>query len=165
MVNHHLAKVYGQAEVGAPPMSVPHIDTRIIDGKRVVLFGPIRHLLDPFPEERFAVGSAGLDEYLKYFANAQRRLDNFDLVKYLISQVMQKDKDRLAALCEYYPEARKEDWRLWQAGQRVQIIKRDAKKGGVLRLAPKWSAMMKAPSRRFSARHRGPPPRRLSCCS
>lgn len=47
---------------------------------------------------------------------------------------MQKDKDRLAALCEYYPEARKEDWRLWQAGQRVQIIKRDAKKGGVLRL-------------------------------
>lgn len=61
-------------------------------------------------------------------------LDNFDLVKYLISQVLQKDKDRHAALCEYYPEARKEDWRLWQAGQRVQIIKRDEKKGGVLRL-------------------------------
>lgn len=68
---------------------------------------------------------------------------------------MQKDKDRLAALCEYYPEARKEDWRLWQAGQRVQIIKRDAKKGGYCARAPKWSAMMKAPSRRFSARRRG----------
>ena len=67
---------------------------------------------------------------------------------------MQKDKDRLAALCEYYPEARKEDWRLWQAGQRVQIIKRDAKGRGTAP-APKWSAMMKAPSRRFSARRRG----------
>ncbi len=95
VVNHHLAKVYGQAEVGAPPMSVPHIDTRIIDGKRVVLFGPFATFSTRFPEERFAVGSAGLDEYLKYFANAQRRPGQLpDLVKYLISQVMQKDKDR-----------------------------------------------------------------------
>jgi malate dehydrogenase (quinone) len=60
-------------------------------------------------------------------------LDNFDLVKYLISQVMQKDKDRLAAV-RILSGSAEEDWRLWQAGQRVQIIKRDAKKGGVLRL-------------------------------
>uniref|UniRef100_UPI002635D397 malate:quinone oxidoreductase n=1 Tax=uncultured Pluralibacter sp. TaxID=1490864 RepID=UPI002635D397 len=61
-------------------------------------------------------------------------LDNFDLVKYLVGQVLQTDKERLAALREYYPQAKKEDWRLWQAGQRVQIIKRDPIKGGVLRL-------------------------------
>lgn len=60
-------------------------------------------------------------------------LDNFDLVKYLVSQVMLSEEDRFEALKEYYPQA-KEDWRLWQAGQRVQIIKRDAEKGGVLRL-------------------------------
>ncbi|VEC79080.1 Malate:quinone oxidoreductase [Raoultella ornithinolytica] len=61
-------------------------------------------------------------------------LDNFDLVKYLISQVMLNDDDRFAALKEYYPDARKEDWKLIQAGQRVQIIKKDADKGGVLKL-------------------------------
>ncbi len=61
-------------------------------------------------------------------------LDNFDLVKYLVSQVMLSEEDCFEALKEYYPQAKKEDWRLWQAGQRVQIIKRDADKGGVLRL-------------------------------
>ena len=61
-------------------------------------------------------------------------LDNFDLVKYLIGQVMLSDDDRFAALKEYYPNARKEDWTLIQAGQRVQIIKKDADKGGVLKL-------------------------------
>ncbi len=61
-------------------------------------------------------------------------LDNFDLVKYLVSQVMLSDDDRFAALKEYYPDARKEDWKLIQAGQRVQIIKKDAEKGGVLKL-------------------------------
>ncbi len=61
-------------------------------------------------------------------------LDNFDLVKYLVSQVMLSEEDRFEALKEYYPQAKKEDWRLWQAWQRVQIIKRDAAKGGVMRL-------------------------------
>ena len=61
-------------------------------------------------------------------------LDNFDLVKYLIGQVMLSDDDRFAALKEYYPNARKEDWKLIQAGQRVQIIKKDPEKGGVLKL-------------------------------
>ncbi|STT04687.1 malate:quinone oxidoreductase [Klebsiella michiganensis] len=115
VVTHHLAKVYGQAEVGAPPMSVPHIDTRIIDRQTRGAVWAVRDLLNPLPEKRFALGSAGLHQYVEYHADAQRRLDNFDLVKYLISQVLQKDKDRHAALCEYYPEARKEDWRLWQA--------------------------------------------------
>ncbi|WP_243690486.1 malate:quinone oxidoreductase, partial [Cronobacter sakazakii] len=61
-------------------------------------------------------------------------LDNFDLVKYLIGQVMLSDEDRFEALKEYYPTARKEDWKLIQAGQRVQIIKKDPEKGGVLKL-------------------------------
>lgn len=134
VVNHHLAKVYGQASVGAPPMSVPHIDTRIIDGKRVVLFGPFATFSTRF------LKNGSLWDLLSSTNRANIRpmlsvgLDNFDLVKYLIGQVMQNDKDRLAALQEYYPLAKKSDWRLWQAGQRVQIIKRDAQKGGVLRL-------------------------------
>ena len=134
VVNHHLAKVYGQAEVGAPPMSVPHIDTRIIDGKRVVLFGPFATFSTRFLKNGSLWDLLASTNTSNILPMLNVGLDNFDLVKYLISQVMQKDKDRLAALCEYYPEARKEDWRLWQAGQRVQIIKKDAEKGGVLKL-------------------------------
>ena len=134
VTRQHLEKVYGQASVGAPPMSVPHIDARFIDGKRVVLFGPFATFSTKFLKEGSFFDLLSTTTTSNVLPMTHVGLDNFDLVKYLISQVMQKDKDRLAALCEYYPEARKEDWRLWQAGQRVQIIKRDAKKGGVLRL-------------------------------
>ncbi|MCI1030644.1 malate dehydrogenase (quinone) [Raoultella sp. BIGb0149] len=133
VVNHHLAKVYGQAEVGAPPMSVPHIDTRIIDGKRVVLFGPFATFSTRFLKNGSLWDLLASTNTSNILPMLNVGLDNFDLVKYLISQVMQKDKDRHEALREYYPEANKGDWRLWQAGQRVQIIKRNGKKG-VLRL-------------------------------
>ena len=133
VVNHHLAKVYGQAEVGAPPMSVPHIDTRIIDGKRVVLFGPFATFSTRFLKNGSLWDLLASTNTSNILPMLNVGLDNFDLVKYLISQVMQKDNDRHEALREYYPQANKEDWRLWQAGQRVQIIKRNGKKG-VLRL-------------------------------
>jgi len=112
VVTHHLAKVYGQAEVGAPPMSVPHIDTRIIDGKRVVLFGPFATFSTRFLKNGSLWDLLASTNTSNIMPMLNVGLDNFDLVKYLISQVLQKDKDRHAALCEYYPEARKEDWRL-----------------------------------------------------
>lgn len=134
VVNRHLAKVYGQASVGAPPMSVPHIDTRMLDGKRVVLFGPFATFSTKFLKNGslWDLLSATTTSNVKPMMDVG--LDNFDLVKYLISQVMLSDEERFEALKEYYPQAKKEDWRLWQAGQRVQIIKRDPKEGGVLRL-------------------------------
>ncbi|MFJ3455610.1 malate dehydrogenase (quinone) [Scandinavium goeteborgense] len=134
VVNHHLAKVYGQASVGAPPMSVPHIDTRIIDGKRAVLFGPFATFSTKFLKNGSLWDLLGSTNKSNIMPMINVGLDNFSLVKYLVGQVMQNDKDRLAALQEYYPLAKKNDWRLWQAGQRVQIIKRDEDKGGVLRL-------------------------------
>lgn len=134
VVNHHLAKVYGQASVGAPPMSVPHIDTRVIDGKRVILFGPFATFSTRFLKNGSLWDLLASINKSNIMPMINVGMDNFDLVKYLVSQVLQKDKDRHAALREYYPMAQKGDWRLWQAGQRVQIIKRDAQKGGVLRL-------------------------------
>ncbi|BBT70269.1 MULTISPECIES: malate dehydrogenase (quinone) [Enterobacteriaceae] len=134
VVNHHLAKVYGQADVGAPPMSVPHIDTRIIDGKRVVLFGPFATFSTRFLKNGSLWDLLASTNKSNILPMLNVGLDNFDLVKYLVSQVLQKDKDRHVALRAYYPMAKKQDWRLWQAGQRVQIIKRDARIGGVLRL-------------------------------
>ncbi|MEO3991029.1 malate dehydrogenase (quinone) [Pseudocitrobacter cyperus] len=134
VVGHHLAKVYGQADVGAPPMSVPHIDTRVIDGKRVILFGPFATFSTRFLKNGSLWDLLASINKSNIMPMINVGMDNFDLVKYLVSQVLQKDKDRHAALREYYPMAQKGDWRLWQAGQRVQIIKRDAEKGGVLRL-------------------------------
>ncbi|MDM3291453.1 malate dehydrogenase (quinone) [Citrobacter sp. Ce105] len=134
VVNRHLAKVYGQASVGAPPMSVPHIDTRILDGKRVVLFGPFATFSTKFLKNGSLWDLLSSTTTSNFMPMVNVGLDNFDLVKYLVSQVMLSDDDRFAALQEYYPQAKKEDWRLWQAGQRVQIIKSDAEKGDVLRL-------------------------------
>ncbi|HAU5638858.1 malate dehydrogenase (quinone) [Citrobacter amalonaticus] len=134
VVNRHLAKVYGQASVGAPPMSVPHIDTRILDGKRVVLFGPFATFSTKFLKNGSLWDLLSSTTPSNFMPMVNVGMDNFDLVKYLISQVMLSDDDRFDALKEYYPQAKKADWRLWQAGQRVQIIKRDADKGGVLRL-------------------------------
>ncbi|QAR45563.1 malate dehydrogenase (quinone) [Kosakonia cowanii] len=134
VVNHHLAKVYGQATVGAPPMSVPHIDTRIIDGKRVLLFGPFATFSTRFLKNGSLWDLLRSTNSSNILPMLTVGMTNFSLVKYLVNQVLQNEDDRFDALLEYYPLAQKEDWRLWQAGQRVQIIKREAGKGGVLRL-------------------------------
>ena len=130
----HLEKVYGQASVGAPPMSVPHLDARYLDGKRVVLFGPFATFSTKFLKNGSFFDLLSTTTTNNVLPMTHVGLDNSDLVKYLVSQVMLSDDDRFAALKEYYPDARKEDWKLIQAGQRVQIIKKDAEKGGVLKL-------------------------------
>ena len=134
ITKEHLQKVYGQASVGAPPMSVPHIDARFIDGKRVVLFGPFATFSTKFLKNGSFFDLLSTTTTSNVMPMTHVGLDNFDLVKYLISQVMLSDDDRFAALKEYYPQARKEDWKLIQAGQRVQIIRKDEDKGGVLKL-------------------------------
>lgn len=134
ITKEHLQKVYGQASVGAPPMSVPHIDARFIDGKRVVLFGPFATFSTKFLKNGSFFDLLSTTTTHNVMPMTHVGLDNFDLVKYLISQVMLSDEDRFAALKEYYPQARREDWKLIQAGQRVQIIRKDEDKGGVLKL-------------------------------
>lgn len=134
VVKRHLAKVYGKASVGAPPMSVPHLDTRVLDGKQVLLFGPFATFSTKYLKNGSLWDMFGSITTSNLMPMMHVGLDNFDLVKYLISQVMLTDDDRFAALKEYFPEAKQEDWHLVIAGQRVQIIKKDAEKGGVLRL-------------------------------
>ena len=134
IADRHLAKVYGQASVGAPPMSVPHLDTRYLDGKRVVLFGPFATFSTKFLKNGSLFDLLSTTTTHNVMPMTHVGMDNFDLVKYLIGQVMLSDDDRFASLKEYYPDAKKEDWKLIQAGQRVQIIKKDADKGGVLKL-------------------------------
>src|SRR5450830_804884 len=134
IAERHLAKAYGKASVGAPPMSVPHLDTRVLDGKRVILFGPFATFSTKFLKEgsHFDLFSSMTTHNI--WPMMQVGVEQYPLVEYLAGQLMLSDDDRFNALKEYFPDAKKEDWRLWQAGQRVQIIKRDDKKGGELRL-------------------------------
>ncbi len=132
VVKQHQAKVYSQAEVGAPPMSVPHLDTRVVDGKTSLLFGPYAGFTTKFLKYGsfldlpLSVRPSNIGPML-----AVAR-DNFDLTRYLIKEVLQSPEQRLDALRKFYPNLNPADWRLEIAGQRVQIIKKDAKKGGIL---------------------------------
>ncbi|WP_313515075.1 malate dehydrogenase (quinone) [Pseudomonas sp.] len=130
----HLAKAYGIASTGAPPMSVPHLDTRVLDGKRVILFGPFATFSTKFLKNGSLLDLFSSMTTHNVWPMTRVGIDQYPLVEYLAGQLMQSDDDRFAALQTYFPHAKKEDWRLWQAGQRVQIIKRDADKGGVLKL-------------------------------
>ena len=132
IIAEHNVKVYGQAPVGSPPMSVPHLDTRIIKGKKELLFGPYAGFTTKFLKH----GSL-LDLLLSFrFANIRPMiaagLHNIPLTRYLIQQVIQSDEDRLDALKEFVPSAKLEDWILETAGQRVQVIKKDEEEGGIL---------------------------------
>jgi malate dehydrogenase (quinone) len=132
IVDRHNAKVYGKAAVGAPPMSVPHLDTRVIDGKRSLLFGPYAGFSTKFLKHGSLLDLAESVKPDNLFPLLSAGKDNVDLTRYLIGQVLQSPKDRLAVLKEFVPTAKKQNWRLEVAGQRVQIIKKDPERGGVL---------------------------------
>lgn len=132
VVKHHQAKVYSQAAVGSPPMSVPHLDTRVVDGKTSLLFGPYAGFTTRFLKHGSLMDlplSVRMGNIGPMLAVAR---DNMDLTRYLVKEVRQSMEQRLESLRKFYPQAKAEDWRLEVAGQRVQIIKKDAKKGGVL---------------------------------
>ena len=132
VIARHQAKVYGKPAVGAPPMSMPHLDTRQINGQQELLFGPYAGFSTKFLKkgsytDLFRSIELGNIRPLLY-AGAR----NLGLTRYLIGQVLQSPAERTAALREYYPGADPADWQLEAAGQRVQVIKKDARRGGVL---------------------------------
>ncbi|MEJ7173979.1 malate:quinone oxidoreductase [Staphylococcus caprae] len=132
VIQRHYAKVYGKAEVGAPPMSVPHLDTRFVNGERSLLFGPFAGFSPKFlktgsyldliksvkPNNIVTMLSAGVKE--------------FNLTKYLVSQLMLSNEERVDDLRVFLPEAKDEDWEVITAGQRVQVIKDTDKSKGNL---------------------------------
>ncbi len=129
VIEQHHAKVYGKAKVGAPPMSVPHLDTRYIDNKKSLLFGPFAGFSPKFLKTGSMfdlLGSVKPDNVLTMLAAGAK---NVPLTKYLIQQVMLSKEQRMEELREFIPNAKSEDWDIVVAGQRVQVIK-DTPTGG-----------------------------------
>ncbi|OFS19840.1 malate dehydrogenase (quinone) [Corynebacterium sp. HMSC04H06] len=123
LIKQHQAKVYGKASVGAPPMSVPHLDTRVIDGEKGLLFGPYGGWTPKFLKKGSNLDlfkSIRPDNIPSYLGVAAQE---FGLTKYLVQEVMKDFDDRMKSLREYVPSADLNDWETIVAGQRVQVIK------------------------------------------
>jgi len=132
VIARHEAKVYGKAPVGAPPMSVPHLDTRVIEGRKGLLFGPFAGFTTKYLKNGSLLDFPLAIQPNNFIPMTAAAFQNIPLTGYLIGQVLQSQKARINALREFVPTAKNEDWKLMVAGQRVQIVKKDAKKGGVL---------------------------------
>jgi malate dehydrogenase (quinone) len=132
LIERHFAKVYGKAASGAPPMSVPHLDTRLVDGKKGLLFGPFAGFTTKYLKNGSLFDFPGAIKPDNLVPMTAAAFQNIDLTRYLIGQVLQSPQDRLNALKQFMPAAKMADWKLEIAGQRVQVIRKDPKRGGVL---------------------------------
>lgn len=132
VVERHHSKVYGKAPIGAPPMSVPHLDTRIINGEPALLFGPFAGFTTRFLKQGSVFDLFGSVKPTNLRPMLSVSKSNMDLTRYLIGEVFQSHGDRMAALRNFFPDAQEENWKLQMAGQRVQIIKQTASGGGKL---------------------------------
>lgn len=132
VIAKHQAKVYGKAKVGAPPMSVPHLDTRYIDGEPALLFGPYAGFSTKFLKRGSLLDMFASIRPHNIIPMLQVGLKQFSLEKYLISELLASREQQIATLREYFPAADADDWEMIVAGQRVQIMKKDPKQGGVL---------------------------------
>lgn len=132
IIQHHHSKVYGKAALGAPPMSVPHLDTRVINGKNTLLFGPYAGFTTKFLKH-----GSFLDLFKSIkLSNLKAMLGagfyNIGLTRYLMGEALQSHSARMATLRQFYPQAVANDWHLSHAGKRVQVIKKCDEKGGKL---------------------------------
>jgi malate dehydrogenase (quinone) len=132
VVAKHAAKVYGKAAVGSPPMSVPHLDLRVVDGSGSLMFGPYAGFSPRYLKTGSLVDLLASIRWHNLIPMIAAGLGNLGLVRYLVGQLLASSETKFDELKRFYPDARPEDWYKIIAGQRVQVIKKDKKKLGVL---------------------------------
>jgi malate dehydrogenase (quinone) len=132
LVAKHKAKVYSQASVGAPPMSVPHLDTRVVDGETSLLFGPFATFSPKFLKNGSMLDLVAQVRPGNLWPMMKVAIDNPSLITYLVGELLKNHKKKVESLRTFMPTAKDEDWELLNAGQRAQVMKKDPKKGGVL---------------------------------
>lgn len=132
IVRHHQAKVYGKAAVGAPPMSVPHLDTRVIDGKKSLLFGPYAGFSPNYLKSGSWLDLPRSIRVHNILPMIRVGLNERSLVSYLLKELMASPEKQLELLRQYMPTAQSKHWRMITAGQRVQAIKKHPATGGQL---------------------------------
>lgn len=132
LVAQHRAKVYSQASVGAPPMSVPHLDTRVVDGETSLLFGPFATFSPKFLKRGSVFDIIAQVRPGNLWPMLKVAIDNPSLIRYLVGELLKNKKRKVDSLRTFMPTAKDEDWMLLNAGQRAQVMKKDPKKGGVL---------------------------------
>ncbi|MCD8879469.1 L-lactate dehydrogenase (quinone) [Staphylococcus kloosii] len=129
VIKEHDAKVYGKEPPGTPPMTVPHLDTRYIDGERTLLFGPFASV-----GPKFLKNGSNLDLFksvkpYNITTLLAAAVKNLPLIKYSFDQILMTKEGCMNHLRTFYPEARDKDWQLYTAGKRVQVIKDTEKEG------------------------------------
>jgi malate dehydrogenase (quinone) len=132
IVAQHKAKVYSQASVGAPPKSVPHLDTRVVDGEASLLFGPFATFSPKFLKNGSPLDLVTQVRPGNLIPMLKVGWDNPGLIKYLVGELLKNHSKKVDSLRTFMPTAKDEDWELIQAGQRAQVMKKDPEKGGVL---------------------------------
>ena len=132
LIAQHRAKVYSQASVGAPPMSVPHLDTRVVDGEASLMFGPFATFSPKFLKNGSVFDLVTQIRPGNLLPMLKVAVDNPGLLKYLIAELLKNHARKMDSLREFVPTAKDEDWQLLNAGQRAQVMKKDPKKIGVL---------------------------------
>ncbi|KQZ22737.1 malate:quinone oxidoreductase [Microbacterium sp. Root553] len=132
IVAQHKAKVYSQASVGAPPMSVPHLDTRVVDGEASLMFGPFATFSPKFLKNGSMLDIVSQVRPHNLIPMLQVAVKNPDLITYLVGELLKNHSKKVDSLRTFMPTAEDEDWTLIDAGQRAQVMKKDPKKGGIL---------------------------------
>ncbi|MBB6392632.1 malate dehydrogenase (quinone) [Microbacterium thalassium] len=132
IVSQHKAKVYSQASVGAPPMSVPHLDTRVVDGEASLLFGPFATFSPKFLKNGSWFDIVSQVRFGNIWPMLKVAIDNPSLISYLVGELLKNHAKKVDSLRTFMPTAKDSDWELLNAGQRAQVMKKDPDKGGVL---------------------------------